>query len=423
MAEDKRDSSNNDDTAEIVNENRESTEQDILVSSQQTQVISENEPVQPEPEVTISNEESHVVLTESQVTNNNLGNSAYVVHNESQEGSDNKEDPTTVDQPEIPVETESPKHVELSHVDSISSPAVRNKEDIKLENVEIQEEPVQAEAKPAQEVPLVEDLATRINKAISLKEAAKPFVKGALYEEAIKVYESAFYALKMTAQDSSSPDFRNCLILQNDIFNNMSLCYMNLGKHQESISYSKRVLMIEQENIKALFRVATGYKNLGDNLTAYDYIQKCKEAYKRQFPGQRLDTKIHELYLSLKESCKEAIEAREKKEKELFSKMMGNHKKEEEKSEENKADDKKRLAIAKSFSYAPFISHSVILGVIAGRIVQQGSIDGAKKLLPAFLATLCGILFTKFTQNNTTKNIFGFGLAAAAAFMIPKFSK
>lgn len=413
--------SNNDET-EIVNDNRDSTDQDILVSSQRTEVtteivVSENEPAQPESGVSRSNDESHV-LVESQVTNN-LGNSEYVVKSESQEEQENKEEPKSIEK----IETESPKNVELSHVDSVTSPAKRNEENVQLDNVEIKEE--QTEAKPAQEGAQEEDLPTRINKAVSLKEAAKPFVKGGLYNEAIKVYESAFYALKMTAQDSASPHFRQCLILQNDIFNNMSLCYSNLGLFKESIAYSKRVLMIESENIKALFRVAIGYKSLGDNLTAYDEIQKCKEAYKKQNPGAKLDPKIHELYLSLKESCKEAIEAREKKEKELFSKMMGNKKdaKEEEKSPEEKKSDKKRLAIAKSLTYGPFISHSVILGIIANRIVQEGSLEGAKKLLPAFVASLCGILFTKFTQNQTSKNILGFGLAAAAAFMIPKFTK
>ena len=268
-----------------------------------------------------------------------------------------------------------------------------------------------------------EDLSARITKTKTLKDSANFFVKGSLFEDAIKVYEASFYNLKLMARDRADPNFQKALQLQNDILNNLSYCYGSLERYQESIGYARRVLFTDHDNVKALFRLAIGNKNTGNLLTAFDDIKKCKEAFKSQNPDKPLDSKIHELYVSLRDSCKEQLDEQEKKEKEMYSKMMGTNKLKESKQTETvtQTNNQTRSPLAwKPIRYALYLGPTVILVVIAAKVIRQKSIEVAKNNIPAILTTLGAILCIRYLKNHVSKSVLGLSLAAAAALMVAK---
>jgi tetratricopeptide (TPR) repeat protein len=268
-----------------------------------------------------------------------------------------------------------------------------------------------------------EDLSTRISKSISIKNSAKSLVNQAKYDEAIRIYESAYYALRPTGKDRIHPDFKKCLLLQAELFNNLSYCYGSLERFQESVEYAKRVLLVDGENTKALYRSAVGHKNMGQFMTAYDEIKKAKQIYKRQHPDQPLDAKIHELYASLQQICKPDLEKRKNKEKEIYSKMLGTSPVSKNSSPQKETEPSRSALSYKVVRYGLCLGPIVMLTVIGWRVVKERTVRAIKRQIPAIITAIGALLVLRYIKNNVRGSIWGTGLAVAAAIMIQRTSK
>jgi len=269
-----------------------------------------------------------------------------------------------------------------------------------------------------------EDLATRISKAITIKNSAKSLVSQGNYDDAIRVYESAYYALRPSGKDRTHPDFKQCLSLQSELFNNLSFCYGSLERYPESIEYAKRVLFIDGENTKALYRIAVGYKNMGNFMAAYEEIKKAKDIFKRQNPDQPLDAKIHELYASLRQTCKADLDKRKMEEREIYSKMIGTSNPSSPTTKNTNSQPEKRSALSyKAVRYGLCLGPIVILTAIGYNIVKQRTINAFKRNIPAIVASVAALIILRYIKNNVRGSVWGMGLAIAAALMIQRTSK
>ena len=202
-----------------------------------------------------------------------------------------------------------------------------------------------------------------------MKTAGAVFVKSKKYEDAIKVYENAFQVLKPSPEDQKDPSFIESLKLQNVLFNNLSLCYHNLGQHRQAILYASRVLYVDPNNIKALFRIAQGQKALGEKAMAFETIQKCVSAYKSQHPGQNIDNEILKLYHVLKEENKGKIDEEKKNSQQMFSKMFNG---------KNQADSPKKGAkqkLSKPIMYGLCTLPSVLMGFAVHDYIKHKTKD------------------------------------------------
>lgn len=196
----------------------------------------------------------------------------------------------------------------------------------------------------------------------------------------------------------------------------MSFCYSSLGNHQEAISYAKRVLITDHENTKALYRIASSYKSIGDYMAAYEEIIKCKEAFKRQNPDKPIDANVQKLYISLKELCKDQIEENKKKEKMVYSKMMGNKPKVEEKPVEPTKPERKKLP--KPVILGLCLGPAVILAIVGVQIAKKRSIEAAKRHLPVILTAVGAILCLTYMRKHVRKSVLGLTFAAAIGLFV-----
>jgi len=365
-------------------------------------------------------EHSHVVVNENSPVN--LGSSVEVVNDLSK--STNSPN-TLIDQrhgDQSPLHQTHEAHqpttpVGSSHLDSISS--------VNADNLGEEKSSISppSQASNTHHLEQEEDLSTRISKAISIKNSAKPLVNQAKFEEAIRIYESAYYALRPTGKDRVHPDFKKCLLLQAELFNNLSYCYGSLERFQESVEYAKRVLLIDGENTKALYRSAVGHKNMGQFMTAYDEIKKAKQVYKRQNPDKPLDAKIHELYASLQQICKPDLEKRKKEEKEIYSKMLGTSPVNKNSNTPNETEPPRSALSYKIVRYGLCLGPVVMLTVIGWRVVKERTVRAVKRQIPAIVAAIGALLVLRYIKNNVRGSVWGLGLAVAAAIMIQRTSK
>ena len=361
-------------------------------------------------------EHSHVVVNESSPVN--LGSSIEVVNDLSK----STNSPTNLigqshdgDKSQTHEANQSTTPVGSSHLDSISA-----------DNLEEEKTSISppSQASNIHHSEQEEDLSTRISKTISIKNSAKPLVNQGKYDEAIRIYESAYYALRPTGKDRGHPDFKKCLLLQAELFNNLSYCYGSLERFQESVEYAKRVLLVDGENTKALYRSAVGHKNMGQFMTAYDEIKKAKQIYKRQHPDQPLDAKIHELYASLQQICKPDLEKRKKEEKEIYSKMLGTSPTAKTTATQNETEPAPRSALSyKVVRYGLCLGPIVMLTVIGWRVVKERTVRAVKRQIPAIITAIGALLVLRYIKNNVRGSVWGLGLAVAAAIMIQRTSK
>jgi len=377
-------------------------------------------------------EPSHVIVSENSPAN--LGSSVEVVNDLSKSTNspstfiENLNTSSNVAQNQI--HDQSPfrqssgheAHIETtpvgsSHLDSVSSVKLNSSVD------QIKEE--KAAASPASgHLEQEEDLTTRLSKAIAIKNSAKSLVSQAKYDDAIRVYESAYYALRPTGKDRAHSDFKKCLLLQAELFNNLSFCYGNLERYPESIEYAKRVLFVDGENTKALYRLAVGHKNMGNFMAAYDEIKKAKDIFKRQNPDKPLDGKIHELYASLREICKPDLEKRKMEEKAVYSKMLGTSNPSSPTVKNGNSQPEQKSALSyKAVRYGLCLGPIIILTVIGYNVVKQRTIRAVKRNIPAIVASIGALLILRYIKNNVRGSVWGIGLAIAAALMIQRTSK
>ncbi|XP_076142577.1 inactive peptidyl-prolyl cis-trans isomerase FKBP6 [Alosa pseudoharengus] len=94
---------------------------------------------------------------------------------------------------------------------------------------------------------------------------------------------------------------------------NLSLTYFRLERPTTSLKYGQRVLEMDPNNAKALYRCGQAYLELGDHEKAADFLTKAQ--IKMPF-----NKDINNLLLKLQESYSECLE----KEKEMCSKMFAN---------------------------------------------------------------------------------------------------
>lgn len=272
-----------------------------------------------------------------------------------------------------------------------------------------------------------DSLASRIARASSLKESARPFVKGGLYDDAIKVYESAFYVLKPTAEDVTSSDYKRAQNLQNDLFNNLSYCFSQVGKYQDAVSYAKRVLDNDRNNVKALFRLTVCYEKLGDDIAAYEQIEKCQDAFRLQNPDKPLDPKIREHTVSLKEKCRATLEERQKKEKELYAKMMGSQRSESlrevektEKAAPEPQAPKKSIFSYRIVRYGIGFSLTGLNGYILYRMAKKKAEEEAKQVLPALILAVGALACLKYVRGHVKSALVGLGMGITATLLMQR---
>ena len=236
------------------------------------------------------------------------------------------------DEKETIVKEEEPKKEEKSKKEEIKIEEVKEepkKEESKNEDgPKVEEEPKKekkekkAPRKPREPEPEIPtDFTELIKELTEIKKQGNELYKKDSFEEAISKYKEGQEKLekiisKVFLERSYNPQSNDLLDLYKQILSNLSLCYIKLGKNDESIDLNKKIISIDEKYDKAYARLFNAYIKMGKkNEACYfgDILLKFDDETKKKYQNV-----IPEIEKAKKELQDEADKRRAEERKEMM---------------------------------------------------------------------------------------------------------
>lgn len=142
------------------------------------------------------------------------------------------------------------------------------------------------------------------------KNEGDDLIKEKKYEEAVSSYEKALLQLFYTFSDDPEED-KQVDKLKAAVNMNVSMCKINLGKYEEAINCCNEALRVDNNNLKAIYRIAFAYFKL-------DKYEDAKKSVKEGLAIQPNE----KLFLDLHKQIEEKEKENDLKTAKLFKKIM-----------------------------------------------------------------------------------------------------
>lgn len=155
-------------------------------------------------------------------------------------------------------------------------------------------------------------LQERAQESLRLKEAGTKLFKAAYFDRALEKYETSLSTLQPFQDDP-----HNYKPIQHAVLNNISLCHMKLGNWHESINHATKVLEIDSNDVKALYRRSIGRKNILDYDSALLDLRNAKEICLQSGDKSMLKDVLHEI-----KHITDLLKTYKIKEKELYKNLF-----------------------------------------------------------------------------------------------------
>ena len=162
----------------------------------------------------------------------------------------------------------------------------------------------------------------QLTKATNLKDSAKALIQVKDFKGAALVYIDALGAInphQFTTQIEQETR-QKLADLKIMLLNNISHCKLNLESYEDSIWYAEKVVKMDSQNVKALFRIAMCYEKQDKNTEAFD---KMKEVYRvHRQKNLSVTREISEAYERIKSKAQADLAKHRQQEKALFQRMI-----------------------------------------------------------------------------------------------------
>ncbi|KAM3138388.1 hypothetical protein pb186bvf_009474 [Paramecium bursaria] len=296
------------------------------------------------------------------------------------------------------------------------------------EQQQIQQEQQQAK----EENPNVLQYQRSLQEGINLKAQGNNFFSNRNYLDAIGVYSSAlglcqgYYMAQCPIE--LFPQFKQ---LQLQLLSNLAACYLELGFHNECITFSSQVLSIDPLNTKALYRRATAYQKKGNLEEAFRDIDQAFELNKKS-PIE--DQKINDKRMEIRYQLKQFQQEHKKDSQQMYQKMFSQSEKktQSEQKQENQQQklsqsevlhkpQQQNIEIKQSFSYSNAVLKfvgSILISTAATKYIMEQKIESKQGIISQLVVggSFLGIVQLRPTWQKMLAGAIGSGFIAFVLF-------
>lgn len=142
------------------------------------------------------------------------------------------------------------------------------------------------------------------------KNEGDEMLKEKKYQEAINSYEKALLQLFYTFSDDLEQD-KEVDRMKAALNMNVSMCKINLGKYEDAISCCNEALRVDNQNLKALYRIAFSYFKM----------EKFEEAKKQIAEGLKINSQ-EKLFEDLRKQIEDKEKENDLKASKMFKKIL-----------------------------------------------------------------------------------------------------
>ncbi|KAL4448653.1 hypothetical protein ABPG74_012742 [Tetrahymena malaccensis] len=308
-------------------------------------------------------------------------------------------------QNEIPNNDEQKQNQEETQQKDVSE---QNQE----EAVKEQQQTQQASTGTAEETSAMYTVDKRMQIANQYKDQARDLIKEKRYQEASVLYQQALDITNPTyfryINEQTKIEYQQ---LSTQLLNNLAICYYNLGQYLIAAQISDQTLLIDPKNLKAMYRRAVCYKNLGDFERAFECIKNAVKS------GGNESKEIYSEYENIKKLYKEYLDQNKEREKEVYGRMMNSSKiSEEKKLQQQQLQTKQDIDTLINSLF--FFGSSAMSFLVASKIMKVDVTSKTGFSLTGCLAS--SIYASYYFEKKWVKGVFGLCAALIFGYMYKK---